>query len=466
MNFEKHARRQAQTMLDGLIQDLSTAAREEAEGAAARARLEVEQRAEAELAAARAEAVAQGEAAQAVNTQLLSNLDDARRQLRETEAAAKAENERTRREAEAAKAEIERTRRETEVAARTEVERTRRDAEVATRTEVERTRREVEAAARTEIDRARQEVQSRLEESLERERALDQERLQLRLVRDESAKLLDAEIQRAREMGKALEAATQTAHIAKTEAGALRTEAGALRTEAGALRTEADALRTEADALRAEADSLRRDLQGAIERIRTLEKAELERDAQARTSAGTDQAGERPELLLLEQVGSALQSINAAGTASELLEALVEQLGRHFAGAAVFLVGSAGLRGWRARGFSASPNISKTAIPRDIKSLLTRALADRRPVTAAADGEHLPTGWSSGPISGAIALPIGAGDHAMAVAYVEQAEGASRTLLDVDYRMAEILVDHTSRRLTTSQQPSQKVSGVMLERCP
>lgn len=477
MTFEKHARRQAQAMLDGLLQDLTNAAREEAEGAAALARREVEDRAGAELAAARAEAIAQGEAAQAVNTELLSNLDEARRQLRAAEASARAEVDRIRKEAEATtRAEIDRTRQEAEAATRAEVDRTRREAETATRAEVERTRREAEAAARTELDRTRQELEVRLEEAQERERTLDQERMQLRLVRDESAKLLDSEIQRARELGKTLDSATQAAHAARTEVSALRTEAGALRTEADSLRTEAGALRTEADSLRieaealraeagarrAESDSLRRDLQEAAERVRMLEEAPPRQDAEARAAvAAGEQAGRQPELLLLEQVGAALQSINAAGTASELLEALVEQLGLHFGGAAVFLVGSTGLKGWRARGLGANPNISKLAIPRTIKALLTQALADRTPVAVPAEGDDPPAGWSSRPIGGAIALPIGAGGQVMAVAYVEQATGTTSTSLDVGYRVAEILVEHTSRRLATSHQPSEKASAGM-----
>ena len=468
MTFEKHARRQAQAMLDGLLQDLTNAAREEAEGAAALARREVEDRAGAELAAARAEAIAQGEAAQAVNTELLSNLDEARRQLRAAEASTRAEVDRIRKEAEATtRAEIDRTRQEAEAATRAEVDRTRREAETATRAEVERTRREAEAAARTELDRTRQELEVRLEEAQERERTLDQERMQLRLVRDESAKLLDSEIQRARELGKTLDSATQAAHAARTEVSALRTEAGALRTEADSLRTEAGALRTEADSLRieaealraeagarrAESDSLRRDLQEAAERVRMLEEAPPRQDAEARAAvAAGEQAGRQPELLLLEQVGAALQSINAAGTASELLEALVEQLGLHFGGAAVFLVGSTGLKGWRARGLGAN---------RTIKALLTQALADRTPVAVPAEGDDPPAGWSSRPIGGAIALPIGAGGQVMAVAYVEQATGTTSTSLDVGYRVAEILVEHTSRRLATSHQPSEKASAGM-----
>jgi chromosome segregation ATPase len=143
MNFEAHARSQAQILLDAianhvadtarseldglraiveerasalqealshpdqesiiarLVQDVSHAAREQAESTAAKARVEVEKRADAELAAARAVAAAQAEAAQAVNTALLGNIEEAQQQLRTAQAAARDEIDHTRQELEA-----------------------------------------------------------------------------------------------------------------------------------------------------------------------------------------------------------------------------------------------------------------------------------------------------------------------------------------------------------------------------
>jgi hypothetical protein len=115
MSFEAYARRQARGLFDKLtdrlVQELSIAAREEAEAAATEARKVGEEaariaegalaEAQAELAAVRTEGEARLAAAQAMNAGLLETVEAGRHEVLAAKATAQADLERTRRELEA-----------------------------------------------------------------------------------------------------------------------------------------------------------------------------------------------------------------------------------------------------------------------------------------------------------------------------------------------------------------------------
>jgi hypothetical protein len=477
-------------ILDRLVQDVSRAAREQAESTAAKARTEVEKRADGELAAARSLAAAQAEAAQAVNTTLLGNIEEAQQQLRTAQAAARAEVDRTRHELEARLEQMQTAHGEaqqqlvTVQAARADTDRARQaleaqieqmeTAHAALAAELADTERDLEAAhaerdaqsasfeqaknSAQALHQAQQEFEARLEETQAAHAALatelagterdlvaarserdaqaaslaqakksvhagHQERKQLILARDETGKLLEVEMRRASELAGTLETARQEASLAKVEA-----------------------------------DRRRNDLQLATDRISSLEEELMKPDPDTRARPRLDGgAREQADVILLEDVRTTLQSMYAATTANEILEALIEQLGHHFSRTAVFMMGPAGARGWRAHSFGTTTDISSTAIPRGVSSLLTRAAADRKPVTTS-DGDDAPVGLGDGAIGSAVALPILARGQVIAVAYVEDAQ-SSNASAGPGYKIAEMLIDHVSRRLTTKRTSGQAPAG-------
>ncbi len=82
--------------------------------------------------------------------------------------------------------------------------------------------------------------------------------------------------------------------------------------------------------------------------------------------------------LALDRFGAALRTVDRANSPSEILDALLDPLAHDYAKAAVFLVGSAGLKGWRARGLAETNDIAKLVIPRGSDSLLSRAVTTRK----------------------------------------------------------------------------------------
>src|SRR5205814_8849035 len=151
--------------------------------------------------------------------------------------------------------------------------------------------------------------------------------------------------------------------------------------------------------------------------------------------------------LALDRFGAALRTIDRATSPAEILDALLEPLAQDFAKAAVFLVGAAGLKGWRARGLAATSDITKLVIPRTGDSLPARALATRARVQVTTNGGNPPIGLWGSPVAGAVALPIHAGDRVIAVAYAEDTEDTPSH--NIGRKIAEMLIKHAALRLTT-----------------
>ena len=351
MPFDAYARRQAKELFDGLVErlvkDLSTAARDETDAAVAAARKE----ADAAAVAARKEADAAAVAAR-------------------KEAEAKAATARL----------------DAQKAAESQLASARADGEARLAAA-----QAMNAGLLESVEAARQEVKA-FEARLQQ---LEEERTQLLQARDEAGTALDAETRRANELAESLEAAVQEANLAKQAASLARVEA----------------------------DARRQDRELALDRI-----------------------------------GAALRSIDRATTPSEILEALLEPLAHDFAKAAVFLVGAAGLNGWRAHGLADTSDIAKLVIPRTSDSLPTRAVTTRKRVQVTANGGEPPIGLWGNPVAGAVALPIHAGDSVIAVAYAEDTEETSSQ--NVGRKIAEMLIKHASLRLTTKGKASpQAITG-------
>jgi PilZ domain-containing protein len=398
MSFDTNARRQAKelfdALMDRLVKDLSTAAHEETEAAVAVVRKDKE----AAVAAAEKEA---DKTVAATRKEAEASIAAARKDAEATIAS-------VRKQAEAAASAA---RKEAEGAAAA----ARKEAEAAARADAEATfaksRLEIEKAAESQLAAARAEGEARLAaaqamnaglmEGVEgarqevktfeaRVQHLEQERTEILRSRDEVRAALEAEAGRTHELAESLENAVQEANLAKQASSLARVEA----------------------------DARRQDRELALDRI-----------------------------------GAALRSIDRAAGPSEILIALLEPLAHDFAKAAMFLVGAAGLTGWRARGLAATSDITKLVIPRAGDSLPARAVATRARVQVTANGGESPIGLWGSPVAGAVALPILAGDRVIAVVYAEDTEETSSH--NIGRKISEMLIKHAALRLTMKGKASQ-----------
>jgi hypothetical protein len=225
---------------------------------------------------------------------------------------------------------------------------------------------------------------------------LENERAQLLQARDHAGAQLEGETRRANELAEALDGAVQEANLARQTASLSKVEA----------------------------DARRQDRELALDRF-----------------------------------GVALRTIDRATSPKDIFDALLEPLAHDFAKTAVFLVGTAGLKGWRARGLAATNDITKLVIPRGSDTLLTRAVNTRKRAQASAHGDEPPVALWGGAVANAVALPIQAGDEIIAVAYAEDAEETSSQA--VGRKIAEMLIKHAALRLTTKgKAPSQAAASV------
>ena len=400
------------------------AARAEAEGLGAKALLKAQEVADGELAGVRADAQAKIAAEQKVSAALRDAVEEARQQLRSLQTSFDAEQAAAKAAHAAAQVEFERMRGELEgrieqvQAARAELARVLGD-----------TQREAAAAQAESATHL-----SSLEDARARIRAVEHECTELLLARDEAAQRADAESKRIAELTESL----------------------------AALRHEAAVARQDATLAKVDAEGRRQGLEAATERIRVLEEMVAHpTSAGVAATAAPSVDRDLADVQLLEHVGTALESIDVAISASEILETLIEQFGRHFARAAVFLVGPSSFRGWKGAGLGPGTDISNIEIPRTIDSLLTRALAERKATTAESNAGDPAVGVLGSPMATALALPVFANGRVIALAYAEHAQDAS---LAVGCKIAEILIDHANRRLTVKRRSGTSSSASDVDR--
>jgi len=394
MSFDTNARRQAKELFDALMDRLVKDLSTAAHEETEAAVAAVRKDADASIAAAQKGADA--------------TVAATRKDAEATIAAAKKEAEATvltaRKEADGVAAAARKEAEAAAAAARTEAEAT-----------VARARQEAEKGAESKVAAARADGEAKLAaaqamnaglmESVEgarkevktleaRVQQLEQERTEILRSRDEVRAALEAETGRTRELAESVENAVQEANLAKQASSLARVEA----------------------------DARRQDRELALDRI-----------------------------------GSALRAIDRATGPKEILDALLEPLAHDFAKAAVFLVGAAGLTGWRARGLAATSDITKLVIPRNGDSLPARAVAARARVQVTANSGEPPIGLWGSPVAGAVALPIHAGDRVIAVVYAEDTEETSSH--NIGRKITEMLIKHAALRLTTKGKASQQATA-------
>ena len=428
-------------LIERLVRELSSASKEavdaariEAETVAALARGEAQQKADAALTAARAEAQAKIATEQKEIASLRASLESTRQQVTKAQAEKAAVQAAAHAAAQTAQATAEAAAQEAAKAAQAELNRTRSEFEgrleqvQAARAELAR----VLADAQREAANARAEATAQaaaVKEADSRVRSLEHEYTELLVARDDASARLEDEGKRVKELTEAL----------------------------AAMRQEAGRAKQEASLSKADAEGRRQGLEAATERIRILEEelqasALGQRATKTAAPAAVAQAATADNgIQLLDHVGTALESIDVAISASEILETLIEQLGRHFARAAVFLVGPSSFKGWRGSGLGAAIDIGNVEIPRTIDSLFTRTLAERKAgMVSGTDGDPA-VGVLGSPVATALALPVFANGRVIAIAYAEHTEAPSSPSLTVGSKIAEILIDHANRRLTVKR---------------
>jgi len=486
MNFDAYARQRAQSLVDALTKELAGEARTQLDALRAAVDAQIgslraslaqnhdvgldrvvkelteaaSKETEARLTVARTEANTQIEAARAANAALLAQIEEARAELRTARETAQHDAERARTEFEAHLAQA-----KTDQAS---LSHALADAE----REVHAVRSERDALA-TRHAQAEQHV-----------RAIENEQNKLRLTCEEAGKLLDVQTKRASELAAALETSKGETNIARMEAEAERRDLDAANHQVAALEKERrrlesanhdqkaalesarkkqeaaakehtaalDAERRNVELARKERAAAlegdRRKLEAAAEQIAALQ-AECQRlRAGASAKEGRVPAAQDNSGALLDRVADALQSLRAAGSSDEILEILIEQLSIDFDKAAIFLAGAIGVKGWRGRGFGEGTDLSAIVVPRASDSPLIRAMDSRQPVDVEPGAAGPLVGLSHKPIARALALPVVANGRVIAIAYAESTEPLSKTLPDVGYKVATILIEQASRRLT------------------
>jgi hypothetical protein len=384
--------------------DEAEARLDQAEAAATSARLETQEAAATQLAAARAEAEIQLEAERATNAALLDEtIEEARQRVHTIQTAAEAERQAVHAEFEA-----------------------RLGLEQAASTELASALAEAKRAAAATWNAAQAQAAS-LEAAQVRLQALDGERTEMQRARDEVVTRLDAETRSRTGLVESLEAARHATSAAQAETEVYRDQ-----------------------------------MQAAAEHTRVLEEAHskltLEADAQARALTDPRDTGDA-HVAPLDRVRIALQAFAGVTSGRDLVETLVEQLSHEFARVALFLVRRNRLEGSLSRGLDPTTDIRNIAIPLTIESPLTRAVNDKTLATLAAGPDGVKIGLFGRPVECAMAWPLIADGHVIAVTYAEHPADLPGGTEGEGQKIAEILTDHVSRRLT-SRRPASSAPPV------
>jgi len=261
--------------------------------------------------------------------------------------------------------------------------------------------------------RERDEQVASLEEARRRIHNLEEDHAQLALVQQVAEAHLEEEVQRRTMIAKQLDAAREEIQLAK-----------------------------------AEADSCRLEAHLALERVRALETRQAQLEAAAAQARMVPPPEPAPDgYAALDRVKKGLDALSSTAKPEEMLTILVEQLSRDFATVAVFVAGSQGFRLLKSRSGDSGADIRSQVVALTGDSLLARASKDRTSVTMDAGAGDGVMGLCDKPLGHAIALPVQANGHVIAVAYAENPPGDANHPGSLGDKIAEILVDRVNQRL-------------------
>ena len=295
---------------------------------------------------------------------------------------------------------------------------------------------------------ARREAQEAAEAELAAARADGEARLAA--VQAMNAGLLES-VEAAREEVRTTQAAAQE-QMRTTQAAAQED----VRSTQAAAQAEIDRTRAE---LQARLDEQEQALHAARQEARVASKALEEARREAGFARVEADRCHQDRDVVVDRVGAALSAIDRATSPSDILDTLLEPLAADFTRAAVFLVSSSTLNGWRARGQDAPTDMAKLVMPRSGDSVMARAVAERKRLFVTATAGEPVVGLMGQPVARAAALPVLAGDQVIAVAYAEDADVSSppsTPFPGAACKIVEMLIDHATLRLTTKRQPSSR----------
>lgn len=309
--------------------------------------------------------------------------------------------------------------------------------------------REALEEARAQVDALRTDTRAQLEAArAEQTRLLEQSRAQISAAREEAERAATAHRQLVDDLRAQLEQARADLQQARADADRVEklapAQPEAVQTELGARKQPgAPTQVTPAEALGGVRAQLDRPTGSAREEVQPA------RDPQAQPPA---LRRAEHEAARDDRFAPMFSALDEAATLTHALDAVLDGVGAAYSRAALFLVKSDKLQGWRSVGFESEALItSQFEFPLAVDSVLTRAATTRRTIVTG-NGlapEARPVGAAHEPW--AVALPVTVGDRVVAVVYADEgAQGGNRrppldreVALDVSERLA----GHAGRRL-------------------
>ncbi len=335
---------------------------------------------------------------------------------------------------------------------------------------------EAKAAARI----ARGEAVEQAETSLKFERAQAQERLEL--VQAEAAAQVDVlRIYTQKQLEAAKAEHRQLLEGSRAQTTAAREEAERTETVHRQLVGE---LRAQLEHVRAELEQARADLGRAAQVVPALrevprtghgarvalgvvrapldrpaelawEEVPLPQDSQKQPAAAGDAESEAER----DRLSPAFRAIDQATTLTQVLDALLDGVGAICPRAALFLVKSDRLQGWRSVGFAAEAAVTpQFEVPLAADSVLTQAATTGRTIETGRGiaSEAGPDGANREPWS--VTLSVTPGDRVAAVVYADEGARAGKEPpldRDVAFDVSQRLARHAGQRLAELTTPAR-----------
>lgn len=235
------------------------------------------------------------------------------------------------------------------------------------------------------------------------------------------------------------------------------------------LRAQLEDVRALAQRAQAETDRVEKAAEIRLETARA--EFEAHRASEAATRALLPPGGANAPGDLLGRLSTALRTIDEAASLPPVLDALLDCVGALFPRAALFIVHSDQLQGWRSIGFDGVTAITKQfAWPLTNDSVLTRAVATGRAVVT--DDSRVPGADRAAAEGGpwTVTLPVGIGSRVVAVVYADEGARTGDSALSLDRRMAvnltDMLIRHAGQRLAALTSTPRMVGGGLAPQAP
>jgi hypothetical protein len=421
----------------GLIEELTAAARAEAESAAARVAAQAKEQIDALRQELQTKAAEHGQLAatlDGVRTEAAGVKSQLAKQIDET-TGVRAELARV----EEAYARLEEARKESLVKA----EEARREALVKAeeaRKEGQARVKEATEQAQAELKRAQEEARAKLEDVEKRAHAAAATASQAKKALEQELKKVTDDLELAKmestDVTKQLE--TEAAERAKLAAILGRAQAQMEKAQ-GALSQQLEQSTSTESELRRELEAATQHAQAMAARAEAL-IAEQDKSAKNQIARSASQP--------LDRLLNAFQKLEQSRTVRDVLTAVVDGLAAEFARVAVFKVNGNHLEIMRQLGFESDRDMSKVVIPLSMDSLLTEAVTTGRIQSLAGPdlSESTSTLFGGSP-SFILVVPIAVADDVLAVVYADDSGNEGASVPQNQVKFAQLLFWHAVPRL-------------------